>query len=331
MPKRDGVRGASMPAIRREETVPMPHGAPPGPFGGRWQRFLRSRHGPFLTHASLAALTSALFVLLWYAPLWLAVVPGVLLLHRIGVLLHEYLHGIPFRRYRYNLAVYGFFDGLMLGFGLFELFRGTHLAHHRWLNSGGDSAYRTAHRSRSGILGWLAALEAVEQFRYLWEAFRGRQRYVRLHRLALGAILSLSFVVIWWRLGRPDMPIKLGVLTMLTMLVPVSLRGAVEHHGHPDDPGFANEYRVWIPLFNLNRHVHHHEDMRCPWYLLTWRTPRPLPASAYFTHWFRVYVRKDYTLMRPMQAGAVRVADIPDAGSGRGTRCDTTADRLPNA
>ncbi len=35
--------------------------------------------------------------------LWF-LVPGVLLAHRIGVLLHEYLHGIPFRNYRNNLA-----------------------------------------------------------------------------------------------------------------------------------------------------------------------------------------------------------------------------------
>ena len=69
---------------------------------------------------------------------------------------------------------------------------------------------------------------------------------------------------------------KLIAINAFTVLVPASLRGAIEHHGPPGATGFANEYRVWITLFNLNRHVHHHEDMRCPWYLLQFRTPQPL-------------------------------------------------------
>lgn len=137
---------------------------------GRWDRFLGSRHAALLTHGSLIALTATLFGLLWFIPFWLAFVPGVLFVHRMGVLLHEYLHGIPFRRYRDNLAVYGFFDGLML-------------------------------------------------------------------------------------------------------------------------------------MFNLNRHVHHHEDVRCPWYLLKFRTPQPLSPRHYYTHWFRVYVKHSCVLMHPMPAG----------------------------
>jgi fatty acid desaturase len=65
------------------------------------------------------------------------------MVHRIGVLLHDYLHGIPFRRRRNNLAMVSLFDGLMLMFGTLEVFRGTHLAHHRWLNTPRDPAMET--------------------------------------------------------------------------------------------------------------------------------------------------------------------------------------------
>jgi fatty acid desaturase len=272
---------------------------------GQWDRFLNSRAASLLTHGSLVALTSILFTLLWHAPFWLAFVPGVLLTHRIGVLLHEYLHGIPFRRNRDNLAVYGFFDGLMLMFGLLELFRGTHLAHHRWLNSEGDSGFRSARRApeRSRVWAWIAALEAVQHFVYLIEAFRGRQRYVRMRRVCFGLVLSIALATLWWQAGREDIVLKVLALNAFTTLVPVSLRGAVEHHSVPGDPGFANEYRVWIFLFNLNRHVHHHEDVRCPWYRLEFRTRNPLSARHYFTHWFRVYVKHDLALMRPISTG----------------------------
>ena len=69
------------------------------------RRLLTSRHAPLLTHAALIALTAALFALLQRLPLWIAFVPCAIIQHRIGVLLHEYIHGIPFRRYRTNLLV----------------------------------------------------------------------------------------------------------------------------------------------------------------------------------------------------------------------------------
>ena len=102
--------------------------------GVMWRNLLRSHHAAWLTHGSAIGMTAAYFALLLQAPFWLAFLPGVILAHRIGVMMHEYIHGIPFRRYRDCLAVLSFFDGLLLMFGLLELFRGTHLSHHRWLS-----------------------------------------------------------------------------------------------------------------------------------------------------------------------------------------------------
>lgn len=75
---------------------------------GLWDRFLQSRFAPWLTHGSLILLSAALWLLLWLAPCWIAFALGVLLAHRIGVLQHEYLHGIPFQNlateWRRNIA-----------------------------------------------------------------------------------------------------------------------------------------------------------------------------------------------------------------------------------
>ena len=285
---------------------------------GVWQRFLRSRYSVWLTHGSLIALSVALWWLLAVAPFWIAFVPGVLLAHRIGVLLHEYLHGIPFQNYRDNLAVYGVFDGAMLMFGLMELFRGTHLTHHRWLNVEGDNAVRSARtlRPRNRLLSWLTATEAVQHLVFLWDALHGRLPVVRLWRVAAAAALSTVCVLLLCQLGRSDIALALIAINAFTALVPASLRGAIEHHGPADATGFANEYRVWIPLFNLNRHVHHHEDMRCPWYLLQFRTTEPLARRYYFTHWLRVYVTGEFVLMRPMSESDVRPREVSEPTIG---------------
>ena len=119
-------------------------------------------------------------------------------------------------------------------------------------------------------------------------------------------MLSALCVGLWWQLGRGDAVLKLIAINTFTALVPASLRGAVEHHEPPEESDFANEYRVWIPLFNLNRPVHHHEDRHCPWYLLQYRTPQPLSQRHYFTHWFRVHLKRDYVLMWPMSASDQR-------------------------
>lgn len=264
-----------------------------------WRRFLHGPHAPLLTHGSLAIVTTAVFVLLLRLPFWLAFIPCAILEHRVGVLLHEYIHGIPFRKYRWNLRVLSAWDGLMLMFGLTELFRGTHLAHHRWLNTEKDPAHAAERTNTSRRWGPAAALEAVQHLIYLVESFRGRHPYVIPSRIVFGVLLSLAWIAFWIAVGRPDIPLKLIALTVYNTLVPVSFRGAVEHHSHRGDEMFANEYRVLIPLFNLNKHVHHHEEPRRPWYLLEYRTGRPLWTIHYFSHWFRVYVIRDYVLMRP--------------------------------
>jgi fatty acid desaturase len=268
-----------------------------------WQRLTSSPHAVWLTHGSLILMTVAVFALLLRAPFWILFVPGVILLHRIGVMMHEYIHGIPFRRYGHCLNVISFYDGILLMFGLFELFRGTHLSHHRWLNGPGDSGFdhRDAGKtSRHRVLGTIASLEITQHLKFYWEALHGQHPYVRARRLALGFALSLVWIAVWIALGRADVIWKLMVLTIFTTSVPVSLRGAIEHHGDPHDAGFANEYKVLIPLFNLNRHVHHHEEPRLPWYRLQYRTAQPLHWRHYFLYWFRVYVKKDLVLMHPM-------------------------------
>lgn len=268
----------------------------------RWKHFLHSRSASLLTHGSLALLTAAEFALLLWLPFSLAFVPCALSHHRIGVLLHEYIHGIPFTRYRHNLWVLSLFDGLMLMFGSLDLFRGTHLAHHRWLNSEDDPAFKAtrSRQAQSTVKSWFGTLEGVQHLVYLVEAFQGRHPYVIRSRIVLGVVLSIAWIGIWVSIGHGELVWKILLLTAFNVLGPVSFRGALEHHSRPGDLAFANEYRVCIPLFNLNRHVHHHEDPRCPWYLLEYRTKTPLWTIHYFTYWFHVYIWRDYVLMQPM-------------------------------
>jgi len=77
---------------------------------GPWRRFLTGRYAPLLTHGSLMVLTVSMFAILLRLPFWLAFVPCAIIHHRIGVLLHEYIHGIPFTRYRTNLLVLSVYD-----------------------------------------------------------------------------------------------------------------------------------------------------------------------------------------------------------------------------
>ncbi len=214
------------------------------------KQFLRSRNASLLTHACLVVLTAVEFALLLRLPFWIAFVPCALIHHRIGVLLHEYIHGIPFARYRHNLAVLSVFDGMMLMFGSLDLFRGTHLAHHRWLNTENDPAV-AAERPKSGqggVVRWVSGLEAVQHLIYLVEAFHGRHPYVSRSRIISGAMLSVAWIGFWVWAGRADLVGKLLVLTLFNTLGPVSLRGALEHHSHPGDSAFANEYPCDHPV-----------------------------------------------------------------------------------
>jgi fatty acid desaturase len=252
-----------------------------------------------LTHGCLVVLTAALFVLLINVPLWIAFLPCAIIQHRIGVLLHEYIHGIPFRRYRNNLLVLSAYEGLLLTFGFAELFRGTHLAHHRWLNTERDPAFTAEQQNLATKWGRIATLEAVQHVIYLFDVLRGRHPYVVRSRIALGLCLSLVALVGWGAAGLSFVARDLVILTIFITLGPVSLRGAVEHHSHPEDLAFANEYRVLVPLFNLNKHVHHHLEPRRPWYLLEYQTARPLWTLHYFTHWFRAHLTREFVLMKP--------------------------------
>ncbi len=279
---------------------------------------LASRYAVLLTHGSAVVMALALFTLLLRVPFLLAFVPGVLLAHRIGVMMHEYIHGIPFRRYANCLRVLAFFDGLLLMFGLLELFRATHLSHHRWLNSPGDSAFDNLHIKShpNRLVAVLTALEITQHLKFYWEALRGLHPYARRRGLLLGFASSLCWIGFWFAVGRPDIVWKLMVLTAFTTSVPVSLRGAVEHHDEAGHPGFANEYRVLIPLFNLNRHIHHHEQPRLPWYLLEYRTQQPLKWHHYYTYWFRAYIAKELVLMRPMSESPPRGLPPPREATG---------------
>jgi fatty acid desaturase len=264
---------------------------------------LRTRHAVWLTHGSAVVMALALFTLLLRVPFAYAFVPAVLLTHRIGVMMHEYIHGIPFRRYANCLRVLAFFDGIMLMFGLLELFRATHLSHHRWLNGEGDSAFDNARLKYhpNPILRAILALEVTQHLKFYAEALRGKHPYARPRRIAACFIWTCCCIAGWIAIGRPDIVWKMMALTAFTTSVPVSLRGAIEHHAEPGTTAFANEYRTLIPLFNLNRHVHHHEQPALPWYLLEFRTPEPLHWRNYYTWWFRTYVRKELVLMRPME------------------------------
>lgn len=257
-----------------------------------WHRFLHSPRAAWLTHGSLLLLSALYVWLLLALPFWLSLLPGVLVGHRIGILLHEYLHGTAFRRYRHNLQVFTLWDGMLLLFGGFEVFRASHLAHHRHLNTPEEELIpRNAPGAAVG--GFWRELEMVKHFIYLTDALRGRLPFVRPGRMLAGFAISVGCIALWCALGRADVVGKMLAINLVTLLVPVSLRAAVEHFSHSDDVSSTNEYRVTLPLFNLNRHVHHHEAPRCPWYRLEWRTARPLPASSYVTHWWRLHVRKE--------------------------------------
>ena len=264
--------------------------------------FLHGPFAPWLTHGCLIVLTLVYYGLVLFVPFWIAFIPLVILTHRIGTLLHEYIHGIPFRRYTRNHAVVTFYDGFMLMFGTLEMFRVSHLRHHRWLNTDNDEA--SAKRAKVGwnfVLDIIAGIEVVQYLIGFAHAIMGKTAKVRRARIAFAALLSVVTILFWIRIGRGDVVWKMIAVTLFTMLVPVSLRAAIEHYSYEGDPNFANEYKVWVPLFNVNKHIHHHEDPGVPWYLLKWRTAQPLPKWFYVSHWIHVYIKRDFVLMRPMR------------------------------
>jgi fatty acid desaturase len=291
------VRVQHVPAMESQSSETKVSGeAQPGPIA----TFLDSRYSPLLTHFSLVCISLCMFWLLLRLPFFFAFLPCVAIHHRIGILLHEYVHGIPFRKYRHNLWVLTLFEGLLLSCGMFELFRATHLAHHRWLNTIRDPAMQAEHQNggNGSILSRLAVLEASQQLKFLMLYLRGEVPYIRTSHFVRGLLASLLAIFGWCYFGHPWMLAKLAVLTVTTSLLS-SFRGAVEHHGPPGQAAFSNEYRVRTSLFNLNRHIDHHLNPGRPWYKLRFRSEKPLPPICYWTYWFHVYVKRDYVLLPP--------------------------------
>ena len=263
--------------------------------------WLESPWAPLLTHISVAVMTVAMFLLLLYLPFWFVFIPCALLHHRVGILVHEYIHGIPFQKYRHNHWAVTFFDGLLLAFGFLELFRSTHLLHHKWLNSAKDPAFQSAHAQgpKNPFLNAIYATETCQHLLYLIAAVRGENPIIKVRHFIYGVVLSSVHTAAWVIAGRPEMALYLIVLSLFTTLVSSSLRGAIEHHSVSGDLHSTNEYRSFLPIFNMNRHVHHHDDPTVPWYRLKYLTDRVLPARTFITHWFHVYIRKDFVMMAP--------------------------------
>jgi fatty acid desaturase len=274
-----------------------------------FRRFLHSPYASCITHFSLLALLAGEFGLMIWAPLWAVIIPFVAIHHRIGILLHEYMHGIPFRSYKNSVLVFSAVNGLLITFGFLEVFRGNHLAHHRWLNTekdpghwkhqdlapkpSKDKSLWILHRILGGGHG------PSFYFKMLYRSITSDCPYIKPRRVLIEAIMSLAWIAFWLLIGMPTVPLIL-MAGHLCVMPPAMFRGAMEHTSKPGDPNFANEYRVWIPLFNMNRHIHHHLDPRCPWYLLEFCTPEPQAPIGYWTHWYHTFVKRDYTFMRPM-------------------------------
>ena len=103
----------------------------------------------------------------------------------------------------------------------------------------------------------LWALEGPQHLQYFLFHARRAPLWKR-HRVVIGILLSVACIGFWVLIGVPWMVLFLMGFNIYNSMVSSSLRGAVEHHSYPGDPNFANEYKTWIPLFNLNRHIDHY-------------------------------------------------------------------------
>jgi fatty acid desaturase len=269
-----------------------------------WERIVQCRLAPWLTHFSLAALLGAELVLLIELPFWAAVLPAVFTHHRIGIMLHEYMHGIPLRKYSQNLTVFSLVNGMLITFGFMEVFRGNHLAHHRWLNTERDPGWHRMAPSNGSSHGVFYRLVSGDHgllmyFRNMASVIRRKHPYVRRNRVFAEIVLSSIWVGLWIAAGHAALIWQFAVLH-IWVAHSAALRGAVEHTNVPSADGFANEYLVKLPLFNMNRHIHHHIDSTCPWYRLHFVTASPLSNVHYWTHWYHIFLKRDYAFMKPM-------------------------------
>ncbi len=274
----------------------------------RLTRFLESAYAPLITHGLLASTLAAEYWMILRLPLWAALAPCVLLQHRIGILLHDYVHGSPFRRYRHSLWVLTAVDSLLLNFGAFEVFRGTHLAHHRWMNTPQDPGFwvEPPDPPKSALIPALWRFfqtlrgDVSLYFRFLRQPNHPHYTYVKGFRVALAFGLSAAWLVLLAMTGLDRVAVALVVI-QVCLIPPLVLRAAIEHSSWHGDSRFANEYHVYLPLMNRNRHVHHHLEPARPWYLLRFVTPDPLPPLSYWKHWRHVFIARDYTLMQPLR------------------------------
>jgi fatty acid desaturase len=280
---------------------------------------LHSRYAPGLTHTLLVVLLAVEFVLILEAPLWAVLVPGTMIHHRVGLLLHEYVHGIPLRRYRHNLWVLSAVNGVLITFGLMEVFRANHLAHHRWCNTDRDPSFKHEQQQSVGPRGllrrsaWvlyraLCGDHGISMYlKHMVRSFTTRKPYLKRSRILLELGLSALWIAFWIAVGRPGVVLTLIVLH-LGIAIPTALRGVVEHSSYRGNPDFANDYKVWVPVLNINRHIHHHIDPTCPWYLREFYSV-PLPPVSYWIHWYRTFVKRDYVFMHPMTRSLVEKAN----------------------
>lgn len=201
-----------------------------GPIRSLAARFLHSRAAQLLTHGSLVVLTVAYFTLLLRLPLWIAFAPCAYILHNIGILLHEYFHGSGFRGYRNNHNVLTLWDGLMMMFGTVEVMRGMHLSHHKWLNKpapGHSSLLEASAGPRRFTV--LAGFDAIRYVAQVADGLRGRMPFIKSGRIVAGFGLSILSVAVWVAAGHGDVVWRSLLVTLFTITVPVSLRGAIEH------------------------------------------------------------------------------------------------------
>jgi fatty acid desaturase len=251
-----------------------------------------------LTHFCLLGFSAGTLAVLYFLPLYIGIPVAVVLYHRLIVLVHEYVHDIPFKEHRHNKMVLTFIDCALLGCGALELFTALHLKHHAWLNTPKDPAWADTKKEKKSLKSALAGLELVHLIRHL---FGEDDSPVNRKRAAVHMMVSIAWgaLLTWFGFGK--LVVSLLVVSWIAALVTSSLRGSVEHHGPPDDEAFSHEYRPILPAFNINRHIHHHLQPKLPWYDLRYVTERPLSRWCFFTHWYRAHITGEYVLIKPMK------------------------------
>ena len=195
---------------------------------------LHSRHASILTHLSLMTLLVLEFGFLLALPLWIAFLPCLVLHHRIGILLHEYMHGIPLTRYQHNLWVLSLVNGFLMTFGVMEVFRGNHLAHHRWLNTEKDPGFwraRSTGRQEAG--GWWHTVRDIARgrhgpFMHLKLLYGSAKAHPYIKRRRVVAEIAVSSVALasWLAMDLPLVPLSVAALH-LAVIPPAAFRGAL--------------------------------------------------------------------------------------------------------